>query len=658
MQFVKKPMLKPSRQYLLQWCGWFFAGNIVLFWLIGLRYFSTIDWLFQEEYQKLLNVPDSIALVGYLLITYLGHLAILAFLPCLFITLLTLFVPNRTFIVITAVLTATICLCALVIDTIVFTLFHFHLNRLLFDLFVQILHTRQPGQDFLNLSFFEILIIIASVVSIFLLEIFFASWLKKRLVQKPFPNHFRTLITAFIGLCILGSYLVYVPSCIITLRAGGNADKSFGHTLIEGARILPFYHQILGNIISVKTSNIQNGQIALERISEHKFLQPNQASGPLNYPTNPLVFAQKNPKMNLLIIIIDAWRYDMLRPDITPALYQFSQKALQFTNHFSGGNSTGPGIHSLFYSIPATYWTAMREQQQGPVFINTLLEQHYQMNILASAGLVLPAFHRTVFQNVNELPLTTSGADAYIRDVNITEAFKTFLNTAQSKKQPFFSFLFYDSTHAYCQIKNNSTPHTPIIQECNRLSFTRETDPIPYLNRYKNTLLLVDAQIKQVLDSLEKYKLLDNTVVIISGDHGEEFNDNKLGFFGHTSNFTRYQLQTPLIIYWPGEQPKIYNHITTHYDIVPTLMEKLLGCQSPAYHYSTGNSLLAYKKYPFLIAGSYIGLGIIEPDRITTLYPTGEFQITNPNGTLIDNAKLRASVIQDAFQELKRFYVP
>jgi hypothetical protein len=50
------------------------------------------------------------------------------------------------------------------------------------------------------------------------------------------------------------------------------------------------------------------------------------------------------------------------------------------------------------------------------------------------------------------------------------------------------------------------------------------------------------------LDLLDKYDIDDNTIVIITADHGQEFNENKLNFWGHNGNFTKYQTQVPLII--------------------------------------------------------------------------------------------------------------
>jgi membrane-anchored protein YejM (alkaline phosphatase superfamily) len=250
----------------------------------------------------------------------------------------------------------------------------------------------------------------------------------------------------------------------------------------------------------------------------------------------------------------------------------------------------------------------------------------------------------------------------------VTESFKNFLNNISvsgissstiDEKKPFFSFLFYNSSHGYCEINNNLQPFTPVIENCNRFDISHATDQTGYYNRYRNALYLIDKEVHEIIKALKTHQQLDNTVIMITSDHGEEFNDNKQGYFGHASNFTRYQTQVPLIVFWPGEKPTSFDHRTTHYDIVPTLMEKLLGSQSPIKNYSIGKNLLQDKPHhqsPYLIMGSYIGLGIVEADRITSLYPSGEFQITELNAQPIAGAGMRMPIMQSVFEDLRRFY--
>jgi membrane-anchored protein YejM (alkaline phosphatase superfamily) len=398
--------------------------------------------------------------------------------------------------------------------------------------------------------------------------------------------------------------------------------------------------------------------IQLERLSEQWIAQPRQVESLLHYPLHTLQQTQMKSPFNVLIIVVDAWRFDMLNKTVMPYSAQFAQSAWMFTQHFSGGNATGPGIFSLFYGVPAAYWTAMEEQHQSPVFINALLKHHYHIGIFSSAALNLPAFNQTVFQAIPHLQIKTPGETPYVRDQAITQEFRQFIASINHAKDssPFFGFLFYDFAHSYCRDDSDLLPLQPAIKVCDRYHLDNQSNPLPYLNRYKNALLLVDQQIKQVVDTLQEANLLDKTVIIITGDHGEEFNDNHLNYWGHASNFTRYQTQTPLIVYWPGSKPHVFSHTTSHFDISPTLMRRLLGEQSLPTNYSVGKDLLDKTDRFYLIMDSYINLGVITQNQIATLFPGGRYEITALNASPLWKEKLNISVMQQVFRDLRRFY--
>ncbi len=55
-------------------------------------------------------------------------------------------------------------------------------------------------------------------------------------------------------------------------------------------------------------------------------------------------------RLNIVVIGIDTWRYDAMTPAISPNIYQFAKKALQFRNQWSGGNCTEPGLFSFIFT--------------------------------------------------------------------------------------------------------------------------------------------------------------------------------------------------------------------------------------------------------------------------------------------------------------------
>jgi membrane-anchored protein YejM (alkaline phosphatase superfamily) len=67
---------------------------------------------------------------------------------------------------------------------------------------------------------------------------------------------------------------------------------------------------------------------------------------------------------------------------------------------------------------------------------------------------------------------------------------------------------------------------------------------------YINASNHLDYQFSRIISTLKKEDLLKETIVIITGDHGEEFMEN--GRWGHNSTFSQQQIRVPLLIHIPG----------------------------------------------------------------------------------------------------------
>jgi arylsulfatase len=90
-------------------------------------------------------------------------------------------------------------------------------------------------------------------------------------------------------------------------------------------------------------------------------------------------------------------------------------------------------------------------------------------------------------------------------------------------------------------------------------------------NFYLNCLLDVDRHIATVLDELEASGLADNTIVILTSDHGELGGAHQLSGKGATSY--REQNNVPLIVAHPAYPGgKRCKAVTSHLDLAPTLV--------------------------------------------------------------------------------------
>lgn len=613
----------------LRFIGWFFFANALLFFLVSCRYVAEI-----LPFSLAFPTPLNECLVSlFMVFAVIGHGALLAFLPSIFVLPFLLCTRQLLGVQVVAVGVSSLALWLLIIDTFIFQQFHYHLNGII----LRMLFSTECSEVF-QLSTTEWLLIAGLGCVILALEIVLA-YLIAKLTARYSALHGK-VVGVSLATCLLFAYQIFLLS-----------SNNLNLSLTQQARALPLFNNFLATLIPLPDSLTR-----VEILGSNYFIQPKSLIKSLHYPLKPLHFQPPAKPFNLLFIVIDTWRFDELNSLVTPNLDHFSKKSWQFMNHWSGGNSTQAGMFSLFYGLPGTYWSSMLAAQQGPVLIKALRDKGYPMGVYASAELTLPALNRTVFADVSQLTLQTQGETPYLQDQTITQKFFHFLDGINQRKKPFFSVLFYNAAHAYCNAGNPIHHFQPEIAVCKRYELTNDSDPIPYLNRYKNALFFVDQQIGLVLKKLDATGQLKNTVIVITGDHGQEFNDNHQGYWEHASNYTKYQVQTPLLVYWPGEKPAKFTHWTSHFDLTPTLMKSLLGCKNPASDFCIGYSLLDKRPRNHLVISSYIDFGIIEPNQITNIYATGNYAVHDLTNRLLPSNRLHYPILVQAFTEMNNFY--
>jgi len=121
------------------------------------------------------------------------------------------------------------------------------------------------------------------------------------------------------------------------------------------------------------------------------------------------------------------------------------------------------------------------------------------------------------------------------------------------------------------------------------------------ISRYYNNLNLLDHMIKWVFDNLQNRGLLDRTILVIVGDHGQAFGQHHPDNYMHHRYSYNENLQTPAIIYQPKLfKPRAIELPTSHVDILPTLLDAMKIPHNPVLF--GGESLFHHKlkrKYIF-----------------------------------------------------------
>ncbi|MGL0931142.1 DUF3413 domain-containing protein [Vibrio vulnificus] len=599
--------------------GWFILINALVLMLIASRYFA-----FLPEF------PTDPLGITFILAGTWGQMTLLAALIGL-VTIPTLFLP-KPFRNGTQALIASLGVATLFIDTIVFAQYRFHINAVVLELVMS-------GQ-IVSFPLITWLMVIGGVALLLA-----AQWWTIRWLENGAPVRALKLGRKF----ALFTFAALLATNAIHIWAAAHAYQPV--TTVK--RYLPLFYPATADKFMRKQGWVD--EEALERQKALAFKRKND----LNYPLAPLQTQPVEKPLNIMLLVVDSWRADTFNADNTPNMWKYAQSGVVFNNHIATGNATRTGIFGLFYGIPGTYWHGFLANQQSPVLIDRLQALDYQLGIFTAAQLRKPEFNQTVFTKVENLRIGSEGSRPSELDADLTQDWLAWYDQ-RDKSKPTFSFLFYDAPHGYDFSADFEPKYEPMLKEVNYLKLNNDTDPTPFFNRYKTSVRYVDSMATKVLDKLKESGDLENTLVIITGDHGQEMNDNKLNFWGHNSNFTDAQVNVPFAIFGPGvDAAKMQwssEALTSHQDVVPTLMKHYLGVTNDVKDYSVGEDLLGDAvKRDWIISSNYSGYAIITDDNILEVSGGGQYQFMDKTNRQLKDQQPNFTYLQQALEQISRF---
>ena len=309
----------------------------------------------------------------------------------------------------------------------------------------------------------------------------------------------------------------------------------------------------------------------------------------IEYPRTPIRRRPDRRTYNIVWLTCESWRADMLNEAVMPKTCRFAEKhAIRFADHRSGGNGTRLGMFAMFYGLYGNYWHPFLAARCGAQIIEWMLEDGYDIQCFSSANFSYPEFDQTIFAKLPETSLHSfNRAETYKRDRHNIRQLLDFI-TGDHRGHPFMAFMFFESPHYPYEFP----PENEIFKPCAERVDYLELGPAhaeKIKNRYRNSCRTLDGFLHQVFTVLEERKLLDNTIVIILGDHGEEFFEH--GKLGHNSNFSNEQIRTPLVLHLPDKAPAVYRGMSSHVDVV-AMLAPYFGIENAAADFSLGKNLL------------------------------------------------------------------
>jgi arylsulfatase A-like enzyme len=298
-------------------------------------------------------------------------------------------------------------------------------------------------------------------------------------------------------------------------------------------------------------------------------------------------FAPVRKPYNLIMITVDALRRDHMGSygysrDTTPEIDRFAARSVRFQNSFSATPNTLYSLTALLYGVPIAvlHWEHPTKRRiaipKHRVSLASVLQRN-DFNTLA----VLDCFRafKPFFGHAR-------GFDTFDRSSVCVNTFRVKAKKADERTDAVIDHLrrLEDDDGRFFLWVHYLEPHGPYTQPPDIEPFGPEE-----IDKYDTVIKWTDQEIGRLFDYLDKSGLTENTVVVLTGDHGEEFEEH--GGTHHGKTLYTESVGVPFIIHVPGLKPGVRSEPVGHLDLMPTVLD-LLGIYEKDWPRIYGRNLL------------------------------------------------------------------
>ena len=276
----------------------------------------------------------------------------------------------------------------------------------------------------------------------------------------------------------------------------------------------------------------------------------------------------RDPRPDILLISLDTTRADHLSAygyerKTSPALERLSEEGILFEAAYAPSATTGPSHATLFTSVSPISHGITKNGRELDLGWKTLAEvlgqEGYQTAAVVSSYVLSARFgYDRGFASFDEdfsqaeVPegVTLWEGDEvegkfYGRADDTARRALQWLEDRSEPQKPFFLFVhFFDAHDPYVIPEGYQPPFVPGPEESlkrNRVVFM-----------YDATLAYMDQEIGRLLDGLVRMGLDEDTLVVVTGDHGEGLMER--GHWHHGVHIYEEGVRVPLIVRLPGRR--------------------------------------------------------------------------------------------------------
>lgn len=403
--------------------------------------------------------------------------------------------------------------------------------------------------------------------------------------------------------------LLYIAAVFVLFGAVGtitaDPDKAEGQASLRLVQTSPFWKRV-----------------ANRTLSREEFLRSANSLGLGDFSATPRIPAPRAARnLNVVLVFMESSYNKHLSlfgssEDTQPLLSKYKNRMELFPNFFSAFTGS---IHARFATFTSLYpildYNAFTEQR---VPVKSLFE------VLHDNGYTCSMFYSSYFGY--------TGFGDFLKNRGLDEMYDADSMPGQRKTERVAWGLLEEETlgamraeikkyaqknQRFCLTYVPAAPHYPYDKIPEPFRKYKMVDVGDFTPVYLNELLYIDWVLASILDQLKESDLLDQTLVVITNDHGEMLG-GKDGHIGHGWAVTPELVNTPLIVMDPANAAERVNTtIGSQVDLLPTVLDRL-SIAVPADQLYEGRSLYAGENRSCrrLYLNSYKQYAIVSDDQI------------------------------------------
>lgn len=315
---------------------------------------------------------------------------------------------------------------------------------------------------------------------------------------------------------------------------------------------------------------------------------------------------------NIIIVILESYTFGFLEPlgglpDVAPNLNKLTREGILFTNMYSSGDRTDKGVVSILSGYPSQPVSSIikyPKKTQNLPFLNQEFKSVGYHTAFTYGGNIDFANFRSYLSNARFDQITHSGHfPSELNDskwgVHDEHVFKRFLEECNQTDEPFFKVMLTLSSHEPFEVPMETV-------------FEGEDDRSKFLNSAHYT----DRVLGEFINKAKASDWWDNTLIIITADHGHQLPDNK-----GTINPDRFKI--PML--WLGgaltKTDTTISHFVNQTDIANTLLGQF---DMDTSKFTFSNNILRKDPQSFAIYVYNNGFGFIDHTRHIVYDNTGQ----------------------------------